>query len=49
MAFGSVLVAGSHAGRFGMMPERSINALAHDAIEAVLADAGIARDLLRRT
>lgn len=46
MAFGQVLVAGSHVGRFGMMPERAINVLAQEAIEAVLADAGIGRDLL---
>lgn len=46
MAFGQVLVAGSHAGRFGMMLEQSINALALDAIEAALADAGIGRSLL---
>ncbi len=46
MAFGEVIVAGSHVGRFGMMPERSINTLAIDAIEAVLADAGVERTLL---
>ena len=40
------LVAGSHAGALRHMPDRSINALALDAIEAVLADAGIGRDLL---
>ena len=40
---GEVIVAGSHAGRFGMMPERSINDLAQDAISAVLAEAGIER------